>query len=393
MQPDTALQASFLAGLAEVLGRPQQPIPLHAPEFLGHEAAYVNECIETGWVSSVGQFVDRFEAMLAEFTGCKHAIAVCNGTASLQVALHLAGVVPGDEVIVPALSFVATANAVAHCGAIPHFAESNESTLGLCPRALDHHLSETLEMRQGQPINRHTGRRIAALVPMHTFGHPVELDALQALGARYAIPLVEDAAEALGSYYQGRHAGQHGLLSVLSFNGNKVVTTGGGGAILTNDSELAKRAKHLTTTAKVPHRWAFYHDEVAWNFRLPNLNAALGCAQLERLPDMLNDKRVLAQRYQQAFAGRSGLSFVAEPAHCLSNYWLNAVRIDQPDLHLRDALLDAANAAGYQCRPAWNLLHTLPMYQHCPRADLTVAERLQASLINLPSSPALGRST
>jgi len=391
MQPDSASQASFLAALAQVLGQPQQPIPLHVPEFLGHEAAYVNECIETGWVSSVGQFVDRFEARLAEFTGCAHAIAVCNGTAALQVALHLAGVNAGDEVIVPALSFVATANAVAHCSALPHFADANEHTLGLCPQALEHHLREIVQMRQGQAINRHSGRRIAAIVPMHTFGHPVELDPLLQICAQYAIPLVEDAAESLGSYYKGRHTGQHGLLAALSFNGNKVVTTGGGGAILTNDSALAKRAKHLTTTAKVPHRWAFYHDEVAWNYRLPNLNAALGCAQLERLPDMLHDKRELAARYRQAFTGRPGLNFVAEPEHCRSNYWLNAVRLEQPDARMRDALLDAANAAGYQCRPAWDLLHTLPMYQQCPRAELAVAERLQAALINLPSSPVLGR--
>lgn len=378
----------FMAGLVRALGKPEH-CALHEPEFAGNEWNYVKACIDTGWVSSVGSYVDEFERRLAEYTGARHAVAVVNGTAALQVALRLAGVGGGDEVIVPALSFVATANAVAHCGAIPHFADSSPETLGLDPAALEEYLGHIAEHTHGGCRNRFTGRRLSAVVPMHTFGHAVEMAGLLEVAGRFNLPVVEDAAESLGTRYRGKHTGTFGPMGVMSFNGNKIVTTGGGGAILTDDAELARHAKHLTTTAKRPHRWEFFHDEIAYNYRLPNINAALGCAQLERLPDILARKRALAQRYGESFAATVGLSFVREPEECQSNYWLNAVQLESPDMLLRDTLLEAANDAGYQCRPAWTLLNKLPMYQGSPCAPLPIAEALEASLINLPSSAKL----
>ncbi len=383
------LRSALLQGLQKVLGTPATLIPLHEPEFSEAENAVLQDCLASTFVSSVGKYVDQFEAMLADYTGAKHAVAVVNGTAALQIALTLAGVQRDDEVLIPALSFVATANAVAHCGAIPHFVDSNIRTLGLDPEALAAHLAKVARTGTQGPVNRLTGRRLAAIVPMHTFGHTVDLAPLMEVAGRYGVPVVEDAAEALGSTYKGRHAGTFGLLATLSFNGNKIITTGGGGAILTNDEVLARRAKHLTTTAKRPHRWEFFHDAVAWNYRLPNLNAALGCAQMTRLTSLLERKRELASRYQRALDGCPGISFVPEPEHCRSNYWLNTVMLSQPDSCVRDELLGAANDAGYQCRPVWTLLHKLPMFADCPRAELPVALDLEASLINLPSSPKL----
>ncbi len=385
----SAPAGALLQVLHEVLGRPEGMIALHEPEFAARESELVQDCLASGFVSSVGRYVNEFEARLAEYTGAKHAVAVVNGTAALHIALLVAGVQPGDEVLVPALSFVATANAVAHAGAICHFVDSSEVTMGLDPVALDAHLESIVERTPGGPRNRHTGRRLAAVVPMHTYGHPVDMDALIEVAARYAVPIVEDAAESLGSTYHGRHAGTFGAVATLSFNGNKIITTGGGGAILTDDPGLARHAKSLTTTAKRPHRWEFFHEEVAWNYRLPNLNAALGCAQLERLPDFLARKRALAERYQAALAGVPGMSFVAEPEGTRSNYWLNTVRLDDGSMSTRNEVLDAVNDAGYQCRPTWMLLHSLPMYTGAPRAPLPVATALEASLISVPSSAKL----
>lgn len=382
-------RAALLAVLREVAGEAASPIALHEPEFAGNEWAYVKECIDTGWVSSVGKYVDEFERRLASVTGAKHAIAIANGTAALHVGLLLAGVKPGDEVIVPALSFVGTANSASHAGAVPHFVDSEATSLGMDPHALRDHLARIGEKTAGGLRNKETGRRIAAVVPMHAFGHAVDMPALLEVCNAYFLPIVEDAAESLGSTLHGQHTGTFGQTGILSFNGNKVVTTGGGGAIITNDSEIARHAKHLTTTAKQPHKWAFVHDEVAFNYRLPNLNAALGCAQLEQLPGFLSRKRTLARRYQQALAAVPGLKFVDQPAGCVSNFWLVAMRLAQPDAAARDALLQAANDAGYHCRPVWTLLNKLPMYLDCPRAPLPVAEAIEASLINLPSSPRL----
>ena len=364
---------------------------LHEPEFGGNEWTYVRETIDTGWVSSSGSYVDRFEEMLAERTGVARVIATSNGTAALHLSLLLAGVRPGDEVLTPALTFVATANAVTYCGAIPHFVDATELTLGIDPGRLEAHLARVADAVGGQLVNRHTGRPIRAALPMHTFGHPVDLDPLLELCERSGIVVVEDAAESIGSTYKGRHTGSFGAIGALSFNGNKTVTTGGGGAVLINDPELGALAKHLSTQAKVPDRWEYVHDAIGFNYRMPNINAALGCAQLEQLDGFLADKRRLAGRYADAFRSVGGVSFFVEPPFAMSNYWLNAVLIDSPDLAQRDAVLAATNDAGFMTRPAWRLMHRLPMYADAPRDDLMVAEDLERRLVNIPSSARLGR--
>jgi perosamine synthetase len=367
-----------------------KPVVLHEPVFKGNEWDYVKQCFDTGWVSTAGAFVDRFEEDLATFTGAKHVVATVNGTSALHIALLLAGVKPGDEVLTPALTFVATANAVSYCGATPHFVDSEERTLGIAPQALREYLQGITEIRGGQCINRNTGCVIRALVPMHTFGHPVDIEGVLAVARDFQLSLVEDAAESLGSTYQERHTGTFGLLGILSFNGNKTITTGGGGAILTNDEELAKRVKHLTTTAKVPHRWGYVHDETAYNYRLPNINAALGCAQLEQLDGILDAKRKLFERYNAAFANVPQMSIIAEPAGCRSNYWLQTLLLDETVSNERDTLLATTNDAGLMTRPVWTLMHRLAPYRECPKMELPVAESLEKRLINLPSSSHLG---
>lgn len=382
-----------IAALRGVL-RPQgdAPIALHEPVFEGNEWAYVKECLDTRWVSSAGKYVDRFEADLAAYTGAERAVAVVNGTAALHVALLLAGVERDDEVLVPALTFVATANAVAYCGAVNHFVDSEEHTLGLDPHKLAAYLAEIAVVEDGTCRNRQTRRVLRAVVPMHTFGHPVDLDPLVEVCERYGIVMVEDAAESLGSYYRDRHTGTIGKLGILSFNGNKIITTGGGGAILTDDDGLADRAKHVTTTGKRPHRWAYEHDTVAFNYRLPNLNAALGCAQLEQLDRFLALKRRLAERYAEAFRDIKGVRFMTEPSFARSNYWLNAILFDEAYADQRDSLLEATNHDGFMTRPVWTLMSALPMYRSCPRMDLSVAESIERRLINIPSSASLERS-
>lgn len=385
-----ALIESVLGAVREVLGSPTETLALHEPEFAGREWDYVRDCIDTGWVSSVGSYVDRFERDLCAVTGASHAVATSNGTSALHICLLLAGVKPGDEVLLPTLTFIATANAVSYLHATPHFVDSERASLGVDAARLDAYLASVARMVDGRCVNRNTGATIRALVVMHVFGHPADLFALDELARRWGLVLIEDAAESLGSTYRGRHTGNVGRLAALSFNGNKVVTTGGGGAILTNDAELGRRAKHLTTTARTPHRWSFLHDEVGYNYRLPNLNAALGCAQLECLPSMIERKRALAARYERAFAGIDGVRFLREPAGTRSNYWLNAIVLGTPSASGRDDLLMALNNAHYMSRPVWTLMHKLPMYANCPRMDVTVAEELEACIINLPSSAKLG---
>ena len=382
--------ADFTAALRQVVG--PGSAPLHAPDLQGKEREYLIECIDSTYVSSVGPFVDRFERELEKFTGARHAIAVANGTAALHVALILAGVKADDEVLVPALTFVATANAVRYCHAHPHFVDIDPLNLGVDPRALRAYLETTAVIEDGRCINRNTRRVIRALVPMHAFGHPAALEELCAVAKDFQLELVEDAAESLGSSYHGAHTGTFGRLGVLSFNGNKIITTGGGGAILTNDSALAKHAKHLTTTAKLPHRWEYVHDEVGYNYRMPNLNAAMGCAQIERLPALLQAKRKLYSAYRTAFSGLPWAHIVAEPPGCHSNYWLQTVILAPEAAHLRDAILDATNQAGIMTRPAWRLLHRLPPYSACPRMRLSQSELVEAALINIPSSAALAAS-
>jgi perosamine synthetase len=327
--------------------------------------------------------------MLHDFTGAAHAVATINGTAALHICLQLVGVQRGDEVLIPTLTFIATANAVSYTGATPHFVDSEARTLGVDATKLEAYLREIAEIRDDSCRNRRTGAVIRALMPMHTFGHPVDLDAVIELCTRWHLALVEDAAESLGSWYHGRHTGNFGRAAGLSFNGNKIVTTGGGGAILTNDCDIGKLAKHLTTTARVAHHWSFIHDQVGYNYRLPNLNAALGCAQIERLPDFLARKRRLAERYIEAFRDVSGVTVMREPDNCLSNYWLNALLLDHADRTARDAILTALNDMGLMVRPVWTLMHWLPMYANCPRMDLSCAEALEQRIVNVPSSPFL----
>ena len=386
-KPMMGIDQQIISALRVLLGKGTHP--LHEPRFKGNEQRYVQECVASTFVSSVGQYVDRFERELAAYTGARRAVAVVNGTAALQVALQLAGVEAGDEVLVPALTFVATANAVNYLGATPHFVDSSPETLGLDPVALKDWLKHIGERTPDGTRNRETGARIRAIVPMHTFGHPCDIDGLLSLAQDYQLHLVEDATESLGSYYHGRHTGTFGLLGTLSFNGNKTITTGGGGAILTNDKRLADHAKHLTTTAKKSHRWEYVHDEVGYNFRMPNLNAALGCAQLEQLPNFLASKRQLTVKYLQAFADLSQVRLMTEPAGCQSNYWLQTLLLDEAVADERDAILEATNDAGLMTRPAWTLMHHLPAYQQCPRAPLPFAESLARRIINIPSSAGL----
>jgi perosamine synthetase len=377
---------SILAVIKGVLPSERQSFALHEPFFNGNEWNYVKECLDTGWVSTAGKFVERFEEALVDTTGVKYAFAMANGTAALHMALKFAGVRPGDEVLVPDLTFVATANAVAYCGGIPHFVDSEEKTLGLDPLKLSCHLKKTSELKSGACHNKQTGRRVHAVIAMHTFGHPVDLEPLKKVCDDFKLVLIEDAAEALGSLYQNRHVGHWGALSVLSFNGNKICTTGGGGALLTHDEALGKRIRHTATTAKVAHPWAFTHDEIGYNYRMPNLNAALGLAQLEELPGFLKRKRALAERYRKAFHSHAGVKFFTEPSFSKSNYWLNTLLLDEEFKDSRDALITLLNEASIKARPAWTLMHKLPMFRECPRGDVSIAQNLEARLVNIPSS-------
>lgn len=358
-------------------------IPLHAPVFRGRERELVLDTVDSTFVSSVGAYVDRFERDAAVYCGSPRAVAVMNGTAALHISLVLAGVEREDLVVTQSLTFVATCNAIAYCGAQPVFIDVDRSTLGLSPMALDAWLQEhALIDDAGDCRTRDGHRRIRACVPMHTFGHPVDLDALVEVCARWRLVLIEDAAESLGSYYKGRHTGTFGRIGVLSFNGNKIMTTGGGGMVLL-DEELGKRAKHLTTTAKIPHPYEFFHDEVGYNYRMPNLNAALGCAQLEQLPAFLESKRALAERYIDFFAGTE-LQPIVEPVSCNSNYWLNGVICDSPEQ--RDALLKATNDAGVMTRPIWTLMTRLPAHANALCGPQENAQWLESRVVNLPSS-------
>jgi perosamine synthetase len=377
----------FIESTTAVIGH--KSAALHEPEFDGNEWEYVKECIDTNFVSSVGKFVDKFERDLETYTGAKHAIAVSNGTAALHISLLLAGVERGDEVLIPSLTFIATANAVIYCGADPHFVDSEPNSLGIDPEKLRSYLESSTTLIAGQCRNRISGKVIRAIVPMHTFGHPSRIQELLEICEDFNIIMVEDAAESLGSFYSNSHTGTFGLLGALSFNGNKTITTGGGGAILTNDSNLAKKAKHMTTTAKVPHKWRYVHDEVGFNYRLPNLNAALGCAQLEKIESKIDRKRKLFELYQEEFKKLPGVSLLKEPTNSRSNYWLQAVILGPTYGVLRNEILDRTNELGISTRPVWDLLTSLEHLNRFPRMDLTQAENVASSLINLPSSPQL----
>lgn len=348
--------------------------PLHEPYFDGKELEYVTDCIKSGWVSSVGAYVTKFEEDLALYTQAKRAIAVVNGTAALHICFLLAGVKPGDEVLCPTLTFVATANAIKYCHAIPHFVDSESKTLGVDPVKLRNYLQTNMNPR------------IKALVVTHIFGHPAQLQELKKVCDDFGIKLIEDIAEGLGSFYHNQHVGNYGHLSALSFNGNKITTTGGGGAIITNDIELGAKAKHLTTTAKRPHGYEFYHDELGYNYRMPNINAALGVAQLEKLDDFLAAKRKLHAKYSETFKICEQAEILDEPDHCQSNFWLQALILKPEFAHLHDEILQKTNAAKIMTRPIWLPMHQLPYLQDCPKMDLSVAEDLVKRVINIPSS-------
>lgn len=359
-------------------------IPLHAPRFLGNEKKYLNECIDTTFVSSVGKFVDRFEMMTAEYTGAQRAVVCVNGTNALHLALLMSGVNQDDEVLTQALTFIATCNAISYIGAHPVFIDVDQDTLGLSPVALKKWLTENSVIdAQGACRNKATGKRIKACVPMHTFGHPVRIEEISEICRHYHLELIEDAAESIGSYYKGKHTGTFGKIGILSFNGNKTLTTGGGGMLLFNDNELGDYAKHLTTQAKVPHRWEFVHDDVGYNYRMPNINAALGCAQMEYLESMLADKRDTAEQYK-AFFANNDIHFVVEPNNCRSNYWLNSILLKNREE--RDFFLQFTNDNGVMTRPAWCLMSKLKMFKNCQHDSLENSIWIEERLVNLPSS-------
>lgn len=369
--------------IREKYNTPEGFIPLHEPRFNGNEKKYINECIDTTFVSSVGKYVTRFEEMIAEFTGAKHAIAAVNGTAALHIALLLSDVKPEDEVITQALTFIATANAISYTGAKPIFIDVDRDTMGLSPKSLATFLKENTTQKNGFCFNNTTGKRIKACVPMHTFGHPCRIDEIAAICQKYNIDVIEDAAESLGSWYKGQHTGTFGKFGTLSFNGNKTITTGGGGMILTNDDQLGKLAKHITTTAKVPHRWEFVHDITAYNYRLTNLASALGCAQMEQLPSFISQKRKLADVYS-AFFKTLEIEFVTEPVNCSSNYWLNALILK--DKTEQDSFLTYLNDRDIMARPIWQLMNRLEMYKDCQSDSLVNTEWLADRVVNIPSS-------
>lgn len=358
-------------------------VPLHAPCFIGNEKKYLNECIDTTFVSSVGKFVDRFEEMVADYTGAAKAVVCVNGTNALHMALLLAGVEREDEVISQALTFIATANAISYIGAHPVFIDVDRETMSLSPGSLRKWLSTFADIKDGTCYNKETGRRVKACVPMHTFGHPARLAELVQICEQYHIELIEDAAESIGSLYRGRHTGTWGKISALSFNGNKTITTGGGGMLLFQDAELGAYAKHLTTQAKVPHRWEFMHDHVGYNYRMPNINAALGCAQMENLNRFIDNKRETAEKYKIFFKD-TPIEFFSEPEECRSNYWLNAVLL--PDKVARDEFLTYTNDHGVMTRPIWGLMNKQPMFAGCQTDDLTNTYWFEERVVNIPSS-------
>jgi len=362
----------------------QDFVPLHAPVFRGNEKTYLIDTIDSTFVSSVGAYVNRFEEMMCEITGAKYAVAIVNGTNALHMALILANVVENDEVISQSLTFIATCNAISYCNALPIFVDVDRDTMGLSPAALESFLTEHAEIRRdGFTYNKASNRRIKACVPMHTFGFPCRIDEIDSICRKWNITLIEDAAESLGSHYKGRHTGVVGKLGVFSFNGNKTVTCGGGGALITNDVEIAKRAKHLTTQAKLPHKWAFIHDEIGYNYRMPNLNAALACAQLEQLNVFVENKRELASIYKRFFQDLQ-IAFVTETEGAKANYWLNCILLDSSDE--RDSFLEYSNKNGVMARPVWELMHRLPMFTNVQKGDLSNSEWLADRLVNIPSS-------
>ncbi len=359
---------------------------LHEPRLDNLEMDNLRDCINTSYVSSVGEYVNKFEKKLSEFTKSKNVIALVNGTSALHLALKVSDIKDNEEIICPCLTFVATPNAISYVNAKPHFVDINESTLGIDPAALEKWLSKITIKKNGYSFNKKTGRKISSIIPMHTFGHPVEITAILEISKNFNLKVIEDAAESLGSLYEKKHTGTFGEIGILSFNGNKILTTGGGGALLTNNDFIAKKAKHLSTTAKVKHDWKFIHDEVGFNYRLPNINAALGCAQMDKLPLFIESKRKLFNNYFEAFKNIDGIKLFSEPRNSRSNYWLQTLILEKGYEKELLNILNYTNMSGLNTRPAWELMHTLKMYKECPRAPLPIAESLAKRIINIPSS-------
>jgi aminotransferase in exopolysaccharide biosynthesis len=370
--------------IREIYNKKENFIPLHEPRFVGNEKKYLNDCIDSTFVSSVGKYVNQFEEMVAKYTESKHAIACVNGTAALHIALVLSNVSSNDEVITQPLTFIATANAISYTGAKPVFVDVDKDTMGLSPKSLKDFIDKNCTQKDGFTINKNTGNRIKACIPMHTFGHPCKIDEIKEICNQHNITLIEDAAESLGSYYKGKHTGTFGDLGTLSFNGNKTITCGGGGMILTDNDKFAKLAKHITTTAKIPHKWEFVHDMVAYNYRLTNLSAALGCAQMEMLPQFIENKRNLAKQYSTFFKNIDNIQFVEEQENTKANYWLNAIILENKE-H-RDSFLETTNNQGVMTRPIWQLMNKLEMFKGCQCSNLSNAEWLEERVVNIPSS-------
>lgn len=362
-------------------------VPLSVPVFAGNEKKYLEECIDSTFVSSVGPFVDRFEKEIAAYTGAVRAVVCVSGTNALHMSLLLSGVKRDDEVLTQALSFIATCNAISYLGAHPVFLDVDRETLGLSPDALRGWLENNAELREDGCYNRNSGRRVKACVPMHTFGHPVRIKDIIDICRKWHIEVVEDAAESIGSLYHGQHTGTFSPIGALSFNGNKTLTTGGGGMILCQDEQVGAHAKHLTTQAKLPHRWEFRHDEIGYNYRMPNINAALGCAQLENLDRFIESKRRIAAAYEAFFKDMPGVRFFTEPEGCRSNYWLNAIILENRTA--RDEFLNYSNDNGVMTRPVWEMINRLPMFQNCETDGLANTAWLADRIVNIPSSPKL----
>lgn len=372
-----------IIGFIKSLYPGQNPVPLHAPVFLGNEKKYLADCIDSTFVSYVGKYVTQFEKMTAQYTGAKYAIAMVNGTTALQIALQVAGVKSGEEVITQPLTFVATTNAISHCGATPVFVDVDIDTMGLSPQNLKDFLLKNYTIKSDGTYNRLTENRLAAIVPMHTFGFPCRIDDIVEIADSFNVPVIEDSAESLGSYYKGKHSGSFGIAGILSYNGNKTITTGGGGMIITDSEEFAKMAKHLSTTAKVPHPYEFVHDQVGYNCRMPNINAAIGVAQMEKIEEYLLNKRNTSDIYREFFKSKE-IDFTSEMKETKANYWLNVIRLK--DFNQRNSFLDFANANEVMTRPVWRLMNKLEMYKNCPSGELNNSEWLEERVVNIPSS-------
>jgi len=364
---------------------------LHEPIFIGKENKYLKDCIKSTFVSTSGKYIERFEEKIKKFTGSKHAVAVVNGTVALQMALRGLGVKRNDEILLPTLTFVGTANAIKHCEAIPHFIDSEDSSLGICLKSLENHLKKISKKKKNYIYNKITGHRIFGIIPVHVYGHMTNMKMLKIIAKKFNLKIIEDGAESLGSSYLGKHAGTIGHAGIISFNANKLITTGGGGVVLTNSTTLANKIRHLITTAKVKHPWKFIHNKIGWNYRMPNINAALGCAQIEKINTILKYKKKITTKYQREFKSFKDINFINQPKGCKSNYWLNTIQIKNLKILNRDKILNKLNKNFFECRPAWKLLHKLKMFQRCPKSKLNHSIKLEAELITLPSSPAYGK--